>query len=409
MDVIILEKLRTQDKILDLEQIQTSVNRGRIVLNPEFQRNYVYSEEKASSVIQSMLLGMPLGVIYFANIDSKNLCVDGQQRLTSMLKFINNEFPLKKLDVLTELNGKRFNELEQDIQDTILEYPISTVHIKDCNYEQIYFLYEKLNMGSEKLNAQEIRRCVYIGEFNWMLENIVSEGIVANILGDIDNKRLKRVETLLNALAVCDKLDYKTSRKKLLNDYMQLHKNDTTQEVLRMRNQILKVFRLIEDVLGDRAFKYKSQTNINNTLLYSIYYSFSSIDHQLIRENADVIREKLINIEAKDICLYNPNGNVNGDAKGIRYSINKVYELIQDSLEFIGATKQRNFPAEWRNILYEKQDGRCGICGQKILNISNAELDHIIPFSKGGDSNISNAQVTHMHCNRSKGNRMENE
>ena len=93
MDVIILEKLRTQDKILDLEQIQTSVNRGRIVLNPEFQRNYVYSEEKASSVIQSMLLGMPLGVIYFANIDSKNLCVDGQQRLTSMLKFINNEFP----------------------------------------------------------------------------------------------------------------------------------------------------------------------------------------------------------------------------------------------------------------------------------------------------------------------------
>ena len=53
-----------------------------------------------------------------------------------------------------------------------------------------------------KVNAQEIRKCVYIGEFNWMLENIVSEGIVANILGDIDNKRLKRVETLLNALAV---------------------------------------------------------------------------------------------------------------------------------------------------------------------------------------------------------------
>lgn len=403
-----MEKLITEKYDMCLEQIEKLVRRERIVLQPEFQRNYVYSEEKATGVIQSMLLGMPLGVVYLADIEDKNICVDGQQRLTSMINFINNKFALKKkaLDELGELAGKKFKDLDEKIQDAILEYNLSIIKINHCTYDQIYYLYEKLNMGAVNLNAQEIRRCVYHGNFNSMLEELVEDeaSIVRHHLSYSKNDRLQRVEILLNLLAITDNPGYKGSRRQLLNSYMKTHQKDTEQETLKIKNQILKVFRLIDDVLGDRAFKYKGDTKANNNLTYGIYYSFSQLNPQLIRNHADEVRNLLTNLTQEDICIFNPNGKVNGDAKGTRHSINKVFELLESNLHYNELEFQRSFPSEWKESLFEKQQGACGICGQQILNLSNSEIDHIIPFSRGGKTTPNNAQLTHMHCNRSKGN-----
>lgn len=408
LGVSVLEKLRTKKTDRNLSQIKDFVDRGKIVLQPEFQRNYVYSEEKASSVIQSMLLGMPLGVIYLADIEGKNICVDGQQRLTTMINFIKGDFSLKKLDVLEELNGKMFKDLDEKTQDAILDYDMFIVTIEDCTYEQIYFLYEKLNMGAVKLNAQEIRRCVYHGAFNSMLEELVDDkneaSIVRHHLSYSKNDRLKRVETLLNILAITDNPNYKTSRRRLLNEYMDKHVKDSEQETLKVKNQILKTFRLIDDVLGDRAFKYKGETKANNNLTYGIYYSFSQFNHQLIRNHADEVRELLTNLTQDDICIRNPNGNVNGDAKGTRHSLIQVFGRLESCLDKYEKELQRTFPKEWKDILFENQHGACGICGQQIVNMDVAEIDHIIPFSRGGKTTLDNAQLAHMHCNRSKGN-----
>ncbi|MVX66476.1 DUF262 domain-containing protein [Clostridium chromiireducens] len=401
-----MKKLITQSERMNIESIEKKVNRGNIVLDPTFQRNYVYTDEKAASVIQSILLNMPLGVVYLAEIDNKNLCVDGQQRLTSIIRFINNKFPLKKLDVLTELGGLYFKDLNDDMKDIIYDYSMEITKIKECDYEQIYFLYEKLNVGSVKLNAQEIRRCVYAGYFNDMLEEIVEEGIVEKYFSEIDNNRLKRVEVLINALSFADNPNYKCSRKKLLNDYMEKHKNDDEKTVENQRNNIVRIFRLIEHILGDKAFKFKDKESLTLTLVYPIYSCFSNLNERDLRFNADSVREAIINITQADVCIFNPNGNVNGDPKGVKYTLDKIEKVIKDAIGDNCDTRMRNFPKEWREILFDKQEGICGICSQKILNINNAEIDHIIPFSQGGDSALSNAQLTHMHCNRSKNNRV---
>ena len=403
-----MERLITEKSDMCLSQIKEFINRGRIILQPDFQREYVYKDSQASSVIQSILLGMPLGVIYLAEIEGKAICVDGQQRVTSIVRFINNEFALTTLDVLNELEGKFFNDLDEKYQDEILFYTMLIIKINHCTYEQVYFLYEKLNMGSVKLNAQEIRRCVYRGAFNSMLEEIVTNeaSVVYRHLSYTKNDRLQRVELLLNILAITENPRYKGSRKKLLNNYMERHKNDSEQEVLKVKNQILKIFRLADEVLGDRAFKYAGAKSANNNLTYGIYYSFSQFNQQLIRNHADKVRDNLTNITQEDICIFNPNGRPNGDAKGTQYSLNQVFERLESCLDGGEKNLQRNFPKEWKGILFERQHGLCGICGQQIVNMDVAEIDHIIPYSKGGKTTLDNAQLVHMHCNRSKGNTM---
>lgn len=401
-----MKKMITQSERMNIESIEKKVNRNNIILDPSFQRNYVYTTEKASGVIQSILLNMPLGVVYLAEIEKKNLCVDGQQRLTSILKFIRNEFPLKKLDVLTELSGLYFKDLDEDMQDEIYDYSMEITKIKECDYDQIYFLYEKLNVGSVKLNAQEIRRCVYAGLFNDMIEEIVEDEPIATFFQDIDNNRLKRVEVLINALAVADNPYYRTSRKQLLNNYMELHKGDDEKAVENTKNNILRVFKLIKDVLGDRAFKFSGKDGISMTLVYPIINSFTNFDHKDIRLNADKIREALVNINQPDVCIFNPNGNVNGDAKGVKYTIDRINSIIQDAIGTNTDSRERNFPKEWKDILFDKQEGNCGICNQRILDVNDTEIDHIVPFSQGGETIFENAQLAHVHCNRSKGNRL---
>ena len=401
-----MKRMITQSERMNIESIDKKVKRGNIVLNPTFQRNYVYTDDKASSVIQSILLNMPLGVVYLAEIDKQNLCVDGQQRLTSILRYLNNDFPLKKLDVLSEINGKYFKDLDEDMKDEIYDYSMEITKIKECTYEQVYFLYEKLNVGSVKLNAQEIRRCVYAGTFNSMLESVIEEDAVSYYFSTMDNTRLKGVEVLINSLAISDNPSYKSSRKKLLNDYMELHKNDDEKATEIVRNNVIKVFRLIKDVLGDRAFKFKDKDTITLTLLYPIFNSFRNIPSKDIRLNSDKIREALINVEQSDVCIFNPNGNVNGDAKGARYTMEKIEEMIVEAIGDNVDIRERIFPKEIKTLLFEKQNAMCGICNQKMLAIEDTEIDHIKPFSEGGTTEIDNAQLTHEYCNRSKGNRV---
>lgn len=86
--------------------------KGKIIVDPEWQRQYVWDEKRASKLIESFLLKIPVPVIYLAKRkeDEKYEVIDGLQRLTSVFRYINNEFSLQKLDILKELNGKKFND-----------------------------------------------------------------------------------------------------------------------------------------------------------------------------------------------------------------------------------------------------------------------------------------------------------
>ena len=135
-----------------------------LALQPRFQREYLRKQkpELKSRLIESVLLEIPIPPLYFGRLPGGKLeVIDGQQRLTTLVKFVNNEFSLQRLTRMPSLNGLKFHELSTDYQEKITDTPIRTVEIDaGGNTDLRYEIFERLNRGSMVLNEQELRNCV---------------------------------------------------------------------------------------------------------------------------------------------------------------------------------------------------------------------------------------------------------
>jgi len=159
-----------------LSTLRDKLDRGHLELQPTYQREYVWKlrPELPSRLIESLLLEIPIPPIYFGKITGGRLeVIDGQQRLTTMINFISNKFPLQRLQRMASLNGKSFKELPEEHQTKILDAPIRSVVIDaGSNTDLRYEVFERLNRGSMVLNEQELRNCVYRGPFNDLLREL---------------------------------------------------------------------------------------------------------------------------------------------------------------------------------------------------------------------------------------------
>ncbi|MBC7334361.1 MAG: DUF262 domain-containing protein, partial [Actinobacteria bacterium] len=156
---------------------------GDLILQPEFQRYYVWDDKKASRLVESALLKVPLPIIYLSEEDDGKLVViDGQQRLISLFRFfaplsIGNQqisqLRLTGLTVITELKRKTFSELPKDLQRHYKNYPLKVIVIEKESHPDVKFeIFERLNTGAVKLNDQELRNCIYRGRYNDLLKRL---------------------------------------------------------------------------------------------------------------------------------------------------------------------------------------------------------------------------------------------
>lgn len=162
---------------IKIEQAQYSIfelkrkyDKDRICIDPDFQRNLVWTNKQKSELIESVIMQIPLPLIYLAeNEDGKLVVVDGRQRLTTFFQFLDNEFRLKDLKILPQINGMNFNELEEShlysryvtiIEDTQLVVQIIKYPTKD----RVRFdIFDRVNRGGTPLNKQEMRNALYQG------------------------------------------------------------------------------------------------------------------------------------------------------------------------------------------------------------------------------------------------------
>lgn len=173
-------KIIWQAKDFSIREFLSMKQDGELVLQPEYQRNFVASPQIASKLIESILLDVPIPVIYLAEErDGSFSVIDGQQRLTSFLSFIegkfpnNEEFKLTGLKVLSELNRKKYEQLEKNLQTKIKTTTIHSIIIKKESNEDIKFeIFERLNTGATKLNEDEIRNTVYRGPYIRLLAEL---------------------------------------------------------------------------------------------------------------------------------------------------------------------------------------------------------------------------------------------
>jgi hypothetical protein len=169
-------KVITQPYDLVVESLSDQIKGGTIFLRPlndrpNFQRQYVWTDVLASKLIESILLNVPIPPCYLSQNDEFELdVIDGQQRLYSIYRFLDNQFALTPLEVLKEFGGKRFHELPTKTQRQLKTHTLRCVLITNESHPDIKFdVFERLNTNTVPLNAQELRNCVYRGALNSML------------------------------------------------------------------------------------------------------------------------------------------------------------------------------------------------------------------------------------------------
>ena len=180
--------------------------KGKLILQPDFQRQFVWDRKKASRLVESVLLSVPLPIVYLSEEpDGKEYVIDGQQRLTSLFSFIDGKFPsneefrLSGLNPYRELNKLSFKEIPEQLQDKISHYSIRTVTLlKQSSSDLKFEIFERLNTGSEPLNDQELRNCVYRGPYNRLLKEMAADQDFRDLLAlKGADKRMKDAELVL--------------------------------------------------------------------------------------------------------------------------------------------------------------------------------------------------------------------
>ena len=238
MEELDTKKVFTDTKDYPLSIIKEMFDDGDIIPQPDYQRDYIMDEKKASKLIESVLLQIPIPTVYLCEESDGTLSIiDGQQRLTSFVKFLKNEFALKNLEEYTDFNGKRFADLDKAVQRTIKNTSIHSIVIKKESQELKYEIFARLNQGSTSLKPQELRNCIYRGSFNNMLEDISESNKTLAFLIGAENKRKNYQETILRYFALKNFQEYSSSISKTLNLYMEKHQNDSGGSFWRPENR----------------------------------------------------------------------------------------------------------------------------------------------------------------------------
>lgn len=396
------------------------VKRGRLLLHPSFQRQFVWDNQKATRLIESALMEIPLPVVYFAEEENgKKSVIDGQQRLTSFFSFIDGKFPdgktfrLGNMQVFSELKGKSFKELDEEHQEKILDCQIRSITFKkNCNPDLKYNVFERLNTGSVSLNDQELRNCMYRGRFNELIKELSEDSEFLSIVGSTDRKnRMWHVELVLRYFAFYDRgyLRYKSPIKRFLNEEARDRQNLTAEKESEFRRCFKNSVSLVKSLLGDRAFRRYlpgSESNKSggwepkkfNVSLYDILMvEFAGRDHNLVMRNLDAIRESYIDMQTSDSTFIEWIYHATSSAQGVKYRFDAWRKRLDDILDK-DKKQPRCFSLKLKQELFDKEP-MCAICGQSISSIDDAAVDHVEQYWRGGKTIPSNARLTHRFCN----------
>ncbi|MCZ3366541.1 MULTISPECIES: DUF262 domain-containing protein [Methanobacterium] len=420
-------KIYTKEKDPEIDSLYKRYKKGKLILQPDFQRHFIWNKSNASRLIESAILGIPLPIIYLSEEENnENYVIDGQQRLTSFFSFIDGEFKESKdktsdfklngLKVLKELNGKRFSDLDEDIQDKIISYSVRTIIFNKESDKNLKFeIFERLNTGAISLNDQELRNCIYRGPYNILLKELSENKNFREILG-IKNpeRRMRDIELVLRFAAFyhATYLNYKPPAKQFLNREMEIYQNISDEESIKLKNAFKNSVGIIRSLFGDQAFRrfrrgdekdpngnWESR-QFNKSLYEVLMFTFANADKNKVYKNLDLIREAWIDLMTNDQEFIDSIEISTNTIKAVRTRFDKWRNVLENIID-IEAKKPRCFSHELKKERFDA-NSTCEICGQRIIDIDDAALDHIEQYWQGGETVPENARLTHRYCNWSR-------
>lgn len=336
-------------------EMKRKYDKGKICMDPSFQRNFVWGIKQMSELVESVIIGIPLPLIYLAESQNGSLVVvDGRQRMTTFIKFLNNEFKLKGLRILKELNGCSFTDLEKeerfskyaaDIEDFQLVVQI----IKYPTPDKVRFdIFDRVNRGGTPLNKQEMRNALYQGKSTALLKELSEDAPFKMATGNsISPKHMKDRYIILRALCfslyqekkLIDAegyiIDYKSDIEDFLGRGMEFLNAQSDGAIEKLKVEFNRNMRHIYLVLGEDAFRIPGPDDrrrpISMTLFEALYYlfqNFKTVTDEDKKKLSRCVRELL----RDDIFLNSLQSSV--DSKNhVDIRFNKVMKKYRENFD----------------------------------------------------------------------------
>lgn len=246
------------------------ITEGDLILDPDYQRQYRWSEEKASRFIESIALNIPVPVLYMAEeSDGTFSVIDGQQRLTSLFRYfrpseLSSIFPdrgleelvLTGLKVRDDMDEKRFLDLGRVDRSVLSKRPIRCIVVLNESDSALKFeVFERLNTGSVSLTDQEVRNCIYRGSYNSLIKRLALNPKFQELISlpDASRNTMKDAELVLRFLAyrvLTEDIDYSDNYAEYLNGHMENNREISDLRAIEIEKLFVKTIDVIYEKLG---------------------------------------------------------------------------------------------------------------------------------------------------------------
>lgn len=355
---------------------------GTLTIQPEYQRHYIYADGKRDvAVIDSLLKGYPLGLIYFNKTDENSFEVlDGQQRITSFGRFVTEKFPVM------DDNGKPmyFTSIAKDKQKKILETKM-LIYICEGEESEIKEWFKTINIAGVPLNEQEVNNAIFSGPFVTLAKEEFSNSQNSNILKWSAYVTGSAVRQAFMERA----LDWVS--KGSIVDYMSRHRYDTN--ITELKNYFNSVIDWASSVFEDVE---SEMCGLEWGRLYETYHN-KPYNSKKVSEQVKVLYGDPYLKNRKGIFEYILGGSTDTKLLDVRF--------------FDEATKKSVYAQQTKKAV-EKNISNCPLCAlsnnsnkTKIWNIKDMDADHVSAWSKGGATDAKNCEMLCKTHNRAKGNR----
>ena len=257
------EDLHVQSSDMALTTIVALENSGSLDLGPRYQRRNRWDRERQSQLIESFLLNVPVPPIYLAE-EARGIyaVIDGKQRLTAIIQFFKDEFPLSKLQLRNELEGSRYSGLNNYWANTLQMRPLRTVTIMRQTPDWVkHEVFLRLNRGGQPLNAQEIRNVAFAGPLNDAIIELATHPFLRRQLKIKDENSasyadMSDVETVVRFFATSRNWkNFGGDQTKALDRFMLETHTSNPSEIGALEGRFIRAIEYCERLWGENAFQ----------------------------------------------------------------------------------------------------------------------------------------------------------
>lgn len=276
------------------------LEKGKINIQPDFQRNQIWSDFQKSQFIESIILNFPLPPIYLNQTkEAKYIVIDGLQRTTALSDFYKGKYSLTDIRALPKYNGMIFKELPETLQSKFEDKKLTIFVLKPSTpMKVIYDLFNRINTGGTQLNRQEVRNCIFIGKSTRLLKELaMEEAFKKAIWWGVKDTRMKDREVVLRYLAF-RWFDFENAYKGDMSEFVESAMRSINQmdelQIIGIKADFIRTMGWTYKIWGRENFRIPTdftRGTINTAILESVgrFISFKTDD--FLELNKETIHE----------------------------------------------------------------------------------------------------------------------